>query len=108
MKKKVLSILLVIAMLLSLIPVAFAAEEPAATTRKNLAENGDFEQVEEGQFVGINACDGWNGTKISVETEEVYEGNYALKMTSNDTYIPGSRLLAETWFPVQLMKWGLC
>lgn len=50
----------------------------------DFARNGNFEQLENGIFLHINASDGWNGSKTFVETEGAYEGSYCLKMTSED------------------------
>ncbi len=56
------------------------------------ARNGNFEQVENGRFLHIQASDGWNGTKTFVESGQACEGRYCLKLTSGDN--------AYTWVQV--------
>ena len=46
----------------------------------NLAENGDFEQVEDGKSVGH----GYSGY-TSLDSEYVYEGSYSLKLSKSDS-----------------------
>ena len=58
----------------------------------NLARNGSFEQIEDGKALHIRASDGWNGTRLFLETEDACDGNCCLKMISTDS--------AFTWFQV--------
>ncbi len=63
---------------------------------ENLFENGDMETLGEDGFpVKVDAHGGgWNQDKVTLETEEVYSGKYAAKISTQDGGSPWIRLQA--------------
>ena len=104
MKKRIISMLLVIVMVLSMLPTAFAEEaaEPVyGPIGENLIANGGFEEVDaNGKPTNVSVWysivdpwgnhDGW-GTKAFLETDpaNVYEGSNSLHLV--DTEVQWSR-----------------
>ena len=86
MKKRLLSILLVVAMLLSMLPSVFAEEAEPGPIGENLIVNGSFEELDaNGQPVDVvaNGGDktfgGANGTHtIVTDADKVHDGNNAV------------------------------
>ena len=99
MKKRILSVVLAFVMMFTMMSTAFADEtqqnEAEQPEIENIAENGSFEEVEYGQAVGVATTDGWDGSRMSLETnpENVYSGSNSLKMTCRDR--------AHTWAQVR-------
>ena len=94
MKKRIISMLLVVVMVLSMFPTAFAAdtEEPVyGPIGENLITNGSFEDLDDsGKPVGVGtdhsipAVNGFGDTHTVVTGEgNVTDGNYAMYV--NDT-----------------------
>ena len=117
MRKRILSVVLAFVMIFTMMSTAFADEtqqnEAEQPETENLAENGSFEDVEDGKAVGINTSDGWDGSKMSLETdpENVYSGSSSLKMSSDIrdhtwAQIPGRYLTPGATYQVSFWAKG--